>query len=152
MTANPDHWGDTPICVMGSDDNRHDWVVVSRRAGSAEQIRQRPDKSRRYSIAYPESPVGNWFEKDQSLSREQQIDAFKEYVMSEWMAKDNAPPAVREWINARVKEVKAGRRIDLVCDCRKTAIPTDKAWIGYEPGCHGELLAEIIYLLAKTSS
>ena len=107
-----------PIAVMGLHDSRSDWIgAITPRGKVGIKVRQRPDLSRRYFITRSKSPVGNFFEK-KDWSREHQIEAFRNYVWSEWLQKGDIPVAADKWLRARAAEVNAGKLIDLVSDSR----------------------------------
>ena len=139
------------ILVMGSGNSRSSWVLQKH---PKYWYLTKPDwhgdtMSRRYFITRAKSPVGNWFEKDESLTREQQIEAFERHVRSEWMGRNQIPPGARRWLEARAAEVREGRSLDLVCNCRVYANQGSMNLPGYANGCHGETLADIIKLMAN---
>ena len=76
---------DDPIAVMGLQDSRTDWIgAITSKGKRGMKVRQRPDVARRYFITRAKSPIGNFFEK-KDWTREHQIEAFRNYVWSEWL-------------------------------------------------------------------
>ena len=87
----PDAWDETddheidPIAVMGLQDSRSDWIgAVTSKGKRGKKLRLLPDLARRYFITRAKSPIGNFFEK-KDWTREHQIEAFRNYVWSEWL-------------------------------------------------------------------
>ena len=79
-TGDDDH-----IAVMGLQDSRTDWIgAITSKGKRGMKIRQRPDVALRYFITRAKLLVGNFFEK-KDRSREHQIEAFRNYVWSEWL-------------------------------------------------------------------
>ena len=140
---------DDPIAVMGLQDSRTDWIgAITSKGNRGMKVRQRPDVARRYFITRSKSPVGNFFEK-KDWSREHQIEAFRNYVWSEWLHKGDIPIAADKWLRARAAEVNAGKLIDLVSDSRifsrkrcgflSKSTPYD---------CHGHVIRAMILIMA----
>ena len=134
------------VAVMGRHDNRNDWVrTVTDNGEPTVQSRDRPDLSKRVFITRAKSPVGNKFEKDKSLSRLEQIDAFRRMVHQEWVVEGAMPPKVAEWLDARVADINSGTKIDLVCDCRSYARRRFGMIKKDQPhDCHGYVLRALI--------
>ena len=112
--------------------------------------RERPDLARRYFISRSQSPVGNFFEKKKpEWSREEQIDAFRDYVWDVWLQKGNMPDGVDRWLRARAQEVIAGRLIDLVSDSRQFSRKHSGFMSKNAPyDCHGHVIRALILIKA----
>ena len=138
-------FGDAPICVMGDSDRRYEFRemhVGTKAVPRTLRTVGRSDKAKKIKITRAGSPVGNRFEKDTSLTRIEQINAFKEEVQTLWIAQGKMPKAVDQWLTARANELKAGSKLNLVCDCRHHV----RRNIGVlhksaPPDCHGYTLA-----------
>ena len=131
------------IAVQGLNDQRTEWVNDGR--NNVEKLRQRLDLSKRHFISRRKSPVGNKFERDKHLSRLEQIEAHRQHVYEEWILKGEIPRAEAEWIDARVKEIEDGSKIDLVCDCRYYAYKAGAFVRKVQPqDCHGYTLKAVI--------
>ena len=141
-----------PIAVMGRADSRNDWVGANTGDGTrAMKPRQRPDLARRYFISRAQSPVGNFFEKKKpEWSREEQIDAFRDYVWDVWLQKGNMPEGADRWLRARAAEVNAGKLIDLVSGSRQFSRKRGGGFIsGNSPyDCHGHVIRALILIKA----
>ena len=132
------------IAVQGLNDQRTEWFTDGR--NNVEKIRQRLDLSKRHFISRRKSPVGNKFEREKHLSRLEQIEAHRQHVYEEWILKGEIPPAELQWINARVKEIEDGSKIDLVCDCRQYAYRAGAFIAKQQPhDCHGYTLKGVIF-------
>ena len=140
---------DDPIAVMGLQDSRTDWIgAVTPKGKRGMKLRQRPDVARRYFITRAKSPVGNFFEK-KDWSREQQIEAFRNYVWSEWLQKGDIPTAADKWLRARAAEVNAGKLIDLVSDSRIFSRKRRGFMSRSTPyDCHGHVIRAMILIMA----
>ena len=140
---------DDPIAVMGLQDSRTDWIgAFTARGKRGLKLRQRPDVARRYFITRAKSPVGNFFEK-KDWSREQQIEAFRSYVWSEWLQKGDIPTAADKWLRARAAEVNAGKLIDLVSDSRIFSRKRRGFMSRSTPyDCHGHVIRATILIMA----
>lgn len=140
------------IAVQGLNDQRTEWVTDGR--NNVEKVRQRLDLSKRHFISRRKSPVGNKFEREKHLSRLEQIEAHRQHVYEEWILKGEIPPAELEWINARVKEIEDGSKIDLICDCRQMAYRAGAFVAKQQPhDCHGYTLKGVIlWRLGRISS
>ena len=135
------------VAVMGRHDNRSDWIRSLTDSGDPTlKSRDRPDLSKRVFITRAKSPVGNKFEKDKNLSRLEQIDAFRRMAHQEWVVEGAMPPKVAEWLDARVADINAGAKIDLVCDCRTYARRRFGMIKKEQPhDCHGYALRALIF-------
>ena len=142
-----------PIAVMGRSDTRADWVeAVSPSSGKRGiKMRYRPDQSRRYFISRAGSPVANFFEKKKpEWTREEQIDAFRDYVWDVWLQQGNMPDGADRWLRARAQEVIAGRTIDLVSESRDFSRKREGGVISRKApyDCHGHVVRALILIKA----
>lgn len=140
------------IAVQGEGDQRSEMVTDGR--NNVEKVRQRLDLAKRHFISRRKSPVGNKFEREKHLSRLEQIEAHRQHVYEEWILKGEIPQAELQWINARVKEIEDGSKIDLVCDCRIYAYRAGAFIKKQQPhDCHGHTLKGVIlWRLGRISS
>ena len=140
---------DDPIAVMGLQDSRTDWIgAITSKGNRGMKVRQRPDVARRYFITRAKSPVGNFFEK-KDWSRQHQIEAFRNYVWSEWLQKGDIPVAADKWLRARAAEVNAGKLIDLVSDSRIFSRKRRGFMSRSTPyDCHGHVIRAMILIMA----
>ena len=157
VVGSPSAWDETdddeidPIAVMGRRDTRSDWVgAITSDGRRAMKSRERPDLARRYFISRAQSPVGNFFEKKKpEWSREEQIDAFRDYVWDVWLQKENMPEGADRWLRARAQEVIAGRLIDLVSDSREFSRKHSGFMSKNAPyDCHGHVIRALILIKA----
>ena len=157
VVGSPSAWDETddneidPIAVMGRRDTRSDWVgAITSDGRRATKSRERPDLARRYFISRAQSPVGNFFEKKKpEWTREQQIDAYRDYVWNEWLQKENMPEGADRWLRARAQEVIAGRLIDLVSDSREFSRKHSGFMSKNAPyDCHGHVIRALILIKA----
>ena len=158
VVGSPSAWDETdddeidPVAVMGRTDTRSDWVGATTPKGNrGTRSPQRPDLARRYFISREQSPVGNFFEKKKpEWTREQQIDAYRDYVWDEWLQKGNMPDGADRWLRARAAEVIAGKTIDLISDSREFSRKNGGGFIGegapYD--CHGHVVRALILIKA----
>ena len=141
-------FGDEPICVMGSSDRRFEFremQVGTKKVPGTLRTVGRSDLAKKIKITRAGSPVGNRFEKDKSLTRIEQINAFKEEVQTLWIDQGQMPKAVDQWLTARANEMKSGRKLNLVCDCRER-VHRNNCFLHKQapPDCHGYTLALLI--------
>ena len=113
-----------PIQVLGQKDEREVQVKDENTAGQLlvkntlageRYLRGMSKTAKRVFINRKDSPVKNHFEGLPSWSREEAIKAFDSDL---WLKhqKDSLEKPVKDWFNARVKELMAGHNIDLVDD------------------------------------
>jgi len=102
-------------------------------------VRGMAKTAKKHFINRKDCPVKNHFIGLPKWSRE---DAVKAFDSDLWLKhqKDSLEKPVKDWFNARVKELMAGHNIDLIDD-----IPTVKG----EDDSHGYTLKKYIELLAK---
>ena len=138
----------TPILVMGKHDQRSEVVECQINGQQSAKVRFRPDASRRHTISL-NTPAGNFYEKNKSLSREDQIQKFKTTVFEKWVCGDAMPSITEQWLQGRVQEFNAGRCIDLVCDCRRYCKKPSGILHKEAPaGCHGFTIQALILFFA----
>ena len=140
-------WGNAAICVMGSRDRRteiREMNIGGKPVANTLRVHLRSNRPKNIKITRAGSPVGNRFEKDKSLTRIEQINAFKEEVRTLWIAQGKMPEAVDQWLTARANELKAGSKLNLVCDCREHVRGFDRRSSSHPADCHGYTLALLI--------
>lgn len=140
-----------PIAVMGRWDTRSDLVDAITSAGKrATKVRERPDSLRRYFISRVQCPVSNSFEKKKEWTRQEQIDAFRNYVWNEWIDKGNIRPNADKWLRARAAEVNSGVLIDLVSDSRQYSRKRAGGFVSKKDpyDCHGHVIRALILIVA----
>ena len=138
-----------PIQVLGQKDIRRDihakdqnmagQLLVKNTLSGERYVRGMSNTSKRVFINRKDSPVKNHFEGLPSWSRE---DAIKAFDSNLWLKhqKDSLEKPVRNWFDARVKELMAGHNIDLVDDIDHVEGNNDS---------HGYSLKTYIEYLAK---
>ena len=113
-----------PIQVLGQKDDREVKIKDENKAGQLlvknkqEEERYSRGKSKtakRVFFNRKDSPVRNHFEGLPSWSREDAIKAFDSDLWSKHQ-KDSLEKPVKDWFNARVKDLMAGHNIDLIDD------------------------------------
>ena len=113
-----------PIQVLGKKDEREVQVkdeniagklLVKNTLAGERYIRGMSKTAKRVFINRKDSPVKNHFEGLPGWSREEAIKAFDSDL---WLKhqKDSLTKPVKDWFNARVKDLMAGHNIDLVDD------------------------------------
>ena len=158
VVGGPSAWDETddnendPIAVMGRADTRADWVgAITPKGKPGMKSPQSPGLVRRYFISRQQSPVGNFFEQEKpEWTREQQIDAYRDYVWDEWLQKANMPDGADRWLRARAAELIAGKTIDLVSDSREFSRKNGGDFIsqGAPYDCHGHVVRALILIKA----
>ena len=114
-----------PIQVLGQKDlrrgvqvkneNTAGQLLVKNTLGGKRYVRGISKTSKRIFINRKDSPVKNHFEGLPGWSREDAIKAFDSDLWSKHQ-KASLTKKVKDWLNARVKELMAGHNIDLVDD------------------------------------
>ena len=106
---------------------------------------------RRCSINEPNCPVRNPFDSIEGVMREEGIKLFDNLVWQSWHEDGNMPKEAKEWFDERVKEFKAGRDIDLVCNCRRFRGQDHDIGLlaKYPRDCHGYTLKKYIEFMAN---
>ena len=114
-----------PIQVLGQkderkkvyvkDENTAGQLLVKNTLTGERYIRGMSKTAKRVFINSKDSPVKNHFEGLTSWSREEAIKAFDSDLWSKHQ-KDSLEKPVKDWFNARVRELMAGHNIDLVDD------------------------------------
>ena len=138
-----------PIQVLGQKDKRKEvhvkdeniagQLLVKNLLVGERYIRGMSKTSKRVFINRKDSPVRNHFEGLTSWSREEAIKAFESDLWSKHQ-KDSFEKLVKDWFNARVKELMAGHNIDLIDDIEHVKGNNDS---------HGYTLKNYIEYLAK---
>ena len=105
----------------------------------------------RCSINELNSPVRNAFDSIKGVMREEGIKLFNDLVWQSWHEDGNMPIEAKEWFEERVKEFKAGRDIDLVCNCRRFRGQDHDIGLlaKYPRDCHGYTLKKYIEFMAN---
>ena len=105
----------------------------------------------RYSINEPNCPVRNPFDSIEGVMREEGINLFDNLVWHSWHDDGNMPKEAKEWFDTRVKEFIAGKKIDLVCNCRRFRGQDDDVGLlaKHPRDCHGYTLKKYIKFLAN---
>ena len=137
-----------PIQVLGTKDMRNVQVKDENTAGQLlvkntltgeRYLRGMSKTPKRVFINRKDSPVKNHFEGLPGWSREDAIKAFDSDLWSKHQ-KDSLAKQVKDWFNARVKELMAGHNIDLVDDIDH---------VGGNNDSHGYSLKTYIEYIAK---
>ena len=114
-----------PIQVLGQkdvrskvkvkDDNTAGQLLVKNTFARDRYTRGMSQTAKRHFINRKDCPVKNHFEGLPSWSREEAIKAFDSDL---WLKhqKNSLEKPVKDWFNARVRELMAGHNIDLVDD------------------------------------
>ena len=108
----------------------------------------------RYSINEPNCPVRNPFDSIEGVMREEGIKLFDNLVWQSWHEDGNIPKEAKEWFNGRLKELKDGRDIDFVCNCRRFRGQDDDIGLlaKFPHDCHGYTLKRYIIFLDNNSN
>ena len=137
-----------PIQVLGAKDLREVQVKDENTAGQLlvknsffgeRYVRGFSKTSKKHLINRKDCPVKNHFIGLPQWSREDAVKAFDTYLWSQHQ-KDAIEKPVKDWFNARVKELMAGHNIDLVDDIDHVNCSDDS---------HGYSLKNYIEYLAK---
>ena len=138
-----------PIQVLGLKDVRSEvqvkcgnsagQLLVKNKLSGERYVRGISKTAKKHFINRKDCPVKNHFIGLPAWSREDAVKAFDSYLWSQHQ-KDAIEKPAKDWFNARVKELMAGRNIDLVDD-----IPAVKS----EDDSHGYTLKKYIELLAN---
>ena len=159
FVGSPSAWDETddeeeidPIAVMGRTDTRSNWVgAITPKGNRGTKSPQHPDLARRYFISREQSPVCNFFEKKKpEWTREQQIDAYRDYVWNEWLQKGRCPTVLTVgcvrvrcrgdcWQNHRL-----GFRLPRVQQKKNGGASSAKALLD----CHGHVVRALILIKA----
>tara|TARA_B100001029_G_C14786677_1_gene299535 strand:- start:90 stop:518 length:429 start_codon:yes stop_codon:yes gene_type:complete len=138
-----------PIQVLGQkderkevrvkDENQAGQLLVKNKLSGERYVRGLSKTAKRIFINRKDSPVKNHFEGLPNWSREDAIKAFDNDLWSKHQ-KDSLEKPVKDWFNARVKELMAGHNLDLVDDIEFVKDNDDS---------HGFTLKNYIEYLAK---
>ncbi len=138
-----------PIQVLGQKDERKDvqvkdenqagQLLVKNKLAGQRYVRGFSKTAKRIFINRKDSPVKNHFEGLPNWSREDAIRAFDNDLWSKHQ-KDSLEKPVKDWFNARVKELMSGHNLDLVDDIEFVKDNDDS---------HGFTLKNYIEYLAK---
>jgi len=113
-----------PIQVLGQKDDREvkikdentaGQLLVKNKQEEERYLRGKSKTAKRVFFNRKDSPVRNHFEGLPSWSREDAIKAFDSDLWSKHQ-KDSLEKPVKDWFNARVKDLMAGHNIDLIDD------------------------------------
>ena len=114
-----------PIQVLGKKDERKNvhvkdentagQLLVKNTLVGERYIRGMSKTPKRVFINRKDSPVKNHFEGLTGWTREEAIKAFDSDLWSKHQ-KESLDKSVKDWFNARVRELMAGHNIDLVDD------------------------------------
>ena len=138
-----------PIQVLGQkdmrsvfqvkDENMAGQLLVKNTHAGERYLRGITDKAKKYFINRKDSPVRNHFLGLPKWSREDSVKAFDTYLWSRHQ-KDSIEKPLKDWFNARVKELMAGHNLDLIDDIDFVKDNNDS---------HGFTLKNYIEYLAK---
>ena len=137
-----------PIQVLGQKDDREvkikdentaGQLLVKNKQEEERYLRGKSKTAKRVFFNRKDSPVRNHFEGLPSWSREDAIKAFDSDLWSKHQ-KDSLEKPVKDWFNARVKDLMAGHNIDLIDDIDHVEGNNDS---------HGYSLKTYIEYLAK---
>ncbi len=138
-----------PIQVLGQKDERRNiqvkdentagQLLVKNTLARERYLRGISKTARKYFINRKDCPVKNHFIGLPKWSREDAVKAFDSDLWSKHQ-KNSFEKPVRDWFNARVKELMAGHNIDLVDDIEHVYVNSDS---------HGYSLKTYIEYLAK---
>ena len=101
--------------VQMKDDNTAGQLLVKNKLAGERYVRGISKTAKKHFINSKDCPVKNHFEGLPSWNREEAIKAFDSNLWSKHQ-KDSLEKPVKDWFNARVKELMAGHNIDLVDD------------------------------------
>ena len=91
------------------------------------------------------TPAGNPFEKLKDLTREEQINKYRNYATKNWFLKDELDPNLAIWIDQCIAEINQGKIIELACNCRNHSRKRGGAASMAQPyDCHGYTLRALI--------
>ena len=121
------------------DENTAGQLLVKNTLSGQRYVRGMSKSYKRVFINRKDSPVKNHFEGLPGWSREDAIKAFDSDLWSKHQ-KASLDKPVKDWFNARVKELMAGHNIDLVDDIDHVECNNDS---------HGYTLKTYIEYLAK---
>ena len=125
--------------VQVNDENMAGQLLVKNKLAGKRFARGMSKTSKKIFINRKDSPVKNHFEGLPGWSREDAIKAFDSDLWSKHQ-KDSLAKQVKDWLNARVKELMAGHNIDLIDDIDYVEDINDS---------HGYTLKNYIEYLAK---
>ena len=125
--------------VHFKDENMAGQLLVKNTLAGERYIRGMSKTAKRFFFNRKDSPVKNHFEGLIGWSREDAIKAFDSDLWSKHQ-KESLEKSVKDWFNARVRELMAGHNIDLVDDIDLVAGNNDS---------HGYSLKNYIEYLSK---
>ena len=138
-----------PIQVLGQkdvkrevqikDENTAGQLLVKSKLAGERYVRGFSKASKKHFINRKDCPVKNHFIGLPKWSREDAVKAFDTYLWSQHQ-KDAIEKPVKDWFNARLKELMAGHNIDLIDDIDSVKCDDDS---------HGYTLKNYIEYLAK---
>ena len=125
--------------VQVKDENTAGQLLVKNTHAGERYVRGISKTAKKHYINRKDSPAKNHFLSLPKWSREEAVKAFDTYLWSQHQ-KDAIEKPLKDWFNARVKELMAGHNIDLVDDIPH--IESEKDSHGYSLKKYIEYLAE----------
>ena len=111
------------IRVLGQKDLESDFqikaentagqLLVKNKRSEARYVRETSISAKKHYINRKDSPVKNYFIDLPKWTREDAVKAFDAYLWSQHQ-KDAIEKTIKDWFNARVKELMAGHNLDLI--------------------------------------
>tara|TARA_Y100001968_G_scaffold38842_1_gene29641 strand:- start:303 stop:731 length:429 start_codon:yes stop_codon:yes gene_type:complete len=130
---------DLRIEVQFKDENMAGQLLVKNKFAGGRYVRGISKTAKKHFINRKDCPVRNHFIGLQKWSREDAVKAFDTYLWSQHQ-KDAIEKTVKDWFDARVKELMAGHNIDLIDDID---------FVKGNDDSHGHTLKNYIEYLAK---
>tara|TARA_B100001250_G_C19776298_1_gene779706 strand:- start:277 stop:828 length:552 start_codon:yes stop_codon:yes gene_type:complete len=123
-------------------------------------VRDYNNQAKKFYISRKDCPVKNFCEDLAGPNkRKEAIEMFDALFWGSWIACNEMPKQVKEWLNERVKDYKNGTYMDFICDCRKfRGNDADKTQSSemtraeYPFDCHGYTLKKYIEEESKKSN
>ena len=101
--------------VQVKDENTAGQLLVKNTHAEERYVRGMSKTAKRHYINRKDCPVKNHFLGLPKWSREDAVKAFDTYLWSQHQ-KDEIEKPLKDWFNARVKELMAGHNLDLIDD------------------------------------
>ena len=123
---------------------KYDIIVYTESMRGVPGKEQTQSQISRHSINI-NSPAGNPFEKLKDLTREEQIDKYRNYARKNWFLKGELEPNLAIWIDQCIAEINQGKIIELACNCRNHSRKRGgTASMSQAFDCHGYTLRALI--------